>query len=162
MLLWETIKAEFAWEGSWRDICVPDVDIGGWRAAMRALEVHGHTGELHVGDATPSKLGDISTLFRADGPRASWSTEVGGVVLCCRFFDPSQVEFDLDPREVKGQAEVDGLLSFMRILAAATGKLALMTPENMHDVPFIRVLPSGVVEYLGSGGFFEERARMHR
>jgi hypothetical protein len=51
----------------------------------------------------------------------------------CHFFDPSEIEFDLDPREVHGQAEIDGLLGVMQVLAAATGKLALMTPENMHD-----------------------------
>jgi len=47
----------------------------------------------------------------------------------------------------------------MQILAAATDRFAVMTPENMHAVPFIRASPSGEVEYISSDGFFEELAR---
>jgi hypothetical protein len=37
MLLWEDVKAEFVWEGSWRGICVPEVSASEWRAALDAL-----------------------------------------------------------------------------------------------------------------------------
>jgi len=163
MLLWETIKAEFAWEGSWRDICVPDVDLDGWQAAMSALEASGRTGKLTVGENASSASVDVATLFGIEDRAAVlWSIEIGGVVLACHFFDQSEIEFDLDPREVKGQAEIDALLGFMQNIASATGKFALMTPENMHSAPFVRVSPAGSVEYISSGGFFEELAREHK
>jgi hypothetical protein len=160
MIAWETVRSEFAWEGSWRDICIPGVDIKEWQAVMNALRAGGLSGELTVNGATSAMPDDISTLFRlADGVTALWSSSLAGVVLFCHFFDRSEIEFDLDPREVKGQAEIDGLLGFMRTLAKATGKVVLMTPENMHDVPFVRVTPSGAAEYISSGGFFEKLAR---
>ena len=163
MLLWETIKAEFAWEGSWRDICVPDVDLDGWQAAMSALEASGRTGKLTVGENASFASVDVSKLFGTeDRATVLWSIEVGGVVLACHFFDQAEIEFDLDPREVRGQAEIDALLHFMKTLALATGRFALMTPENMHSVPFVRVSPAGSVEYISSGGFFEELARQHK
>ena len=163
MLLWETIKGEFAWEGSWRDICVPDVDLDGWQAAVSALEASGRTGTLTIGENASSTSVDVTKLFGLeDRTTVLLSIEIGGVVLVCHFFDQSEIEFDLDPREVKGQAEIDALLGFMQTIASATGKFALMTPENMHAAPFVRVSPAGSVEYLGSGGFFEERAREHK
>ena len=111
MLLRETIRAEFAWEGSLRDICVPDVDIDRWQATMKALEAHGHSGKMTVGGAASPMPGDIAKLFaHADATSAHWSMEVAGVVVSCHFFDRSEIEFDLDPREVKGQSEIDGLL----------------------------------------------------
>ncbi|MGC4064829.1 MAG: hypothetical protein QM784_09325 [Polyangiaceae bacterium] len=72
-----------------------------------------------------------------------------------------EIEFDLDPREVAGQKALDGLIAFMRALAVAVNKASLMTPENMHDMPFIRVTPSGAVEYISSEGFFEQLAEGH-
>jgi len=159
MLLWETIKAEFAWEGSWRDICVPDVDLDGWQAAVRALEASGRAGTLSFGENAPPTSVDVLRLFASqDRATALWSIEVEGVVLACHFFAQTEIEFDLDPREVTGQPKLDALLEFMKTLSSATGRFALMTPENMHSVPFLRVSPTGSVEYINSGGFFEELA----
>lgn len=107
MLLWETMKAEFAWEGSWRDICVPEVDLDGWQAAMSALEASGHTGKLAVGESASSTPVDVSKLFGIeDRANVLWSTKVAGVVLACHFFSETEIEFDLDPREVRGQVEI--------------------------------------------------------
>lgn len=162
LLLWETIKGEFAWDGSLRDICVPDVDLVGWQAAISALEASGRTGRLTIGESESSTSVDVSKVFAIeDRATIGWSVEVGGVALACHFFDQAEIEFDLDPRDVRCQAEFDAVLDFMKTLALATGKSALMTPENMHSVPFVRVSPAGAVEYVSSGGFFEELARQH-
>ena len=64
--------------------------------------------------------------------------------------------------QVAGQIELDRLIAFMRALADVLDKVVLMTPENMHDAQFIRVSPSGGVEYISSEGFFEEMAQMRR
>jgi hypothetical protein len=104
--------------------------------------------------------GDVGELFkRRDQEAPMLSVLAQGVHLNCHFFDETEIEFDLDPRQVTGQPELDGLVAFMRTLAVAVKKVALMTPENMHDVPFIRVPPSGGVEYISSDGSFEELAR---
>jgi hypothetical protein len=85
--------------------------------------------------------------------------QASGVRLNCHFFDEQELEFDLDPSQVTGQVQLDGLLAFMRSLAAAVARTVLLSPENMHDHPFVRVAPDGECEYISSGGFFVEMAR---
>jgi hypothetical protein len=87
------------------------------------------------------------------------SVSAGSVQLNCHFFCANEIEFDLDPREVHGQADLDALLSFMEMIAVATAKPVLMTPENMHDSPFIRVVSPETAEYIPSLGMFEEMAK---
>lgn len=153
------MKSEFVWEGSWRDICVPGMDVHGWQAAVNAVGSAGYRDRFTVDGKLADLPHDVGELFRPrDGAAPQWSVFVRDVQLNCHFFDDRELEFDLDPREVAGQAELDGLVRFMRTLAAAVDKVALMTPENMHVAPFLRVSPRGVVEYVSSGGFFEELA----
>jgi hypothetical protein len=161
MLDWESVKAEFVWEGSWRDICVPGVSIDEWRAMASAIPSAGFANEFQVGGTVTSFPEDVAAAFARspDSSSSLWSVFADRVRLCCHFFDQSEIEFDLDPREVAGQSQLDAVLEFMRVLAAATGRVALLTPENMHDAPFIRVPPTGAAEYSSSEGFFEELSR---
>jgi hypothetical protein len=160
MLLWRSVRTEFAWEGSWRDICVREVNLAAWQAAVQALIREGLRGEFTLNGVRQELPFDLREVFGISCERgALWCVSVVGLTLYCHFFDEGEIEFDLDPREVTGPERLDGIVGFMRTLASATGKPALMTPENMHEVPFLRVAPSGHAEYLSSGGFFEELAR---
>ena len=160
MLLWESTKAEFVWEGSWRDICIPDVGVEEWGSAVKALVRTGMDGRFTINGTEAAMPEDIAQVFaRPTDTAVLWSVTVTGVQLNCHFFGASEIEFDLDPREITGQPQLDGVLGFMRTLAGASGRTALMTPENMHEVPFIRVAASGKSDYIPSDGFFEELAR---
>jgi hypothetical protein len=159
-LLWESVRSEFAWEGSWRDICVSDVDLLAWQAAADALFREGQRGRFTLDGVEQEIPRDLGGVFAAAGKsQALWAVMVGGVTVVCHFFHETEVEFDLDPREVQGQEQLDAVIGFMGTLAEAIGKPVLMTPENMHEVPFIKVAPSGDAEYISSGGFFEQLAR---
>jgi len=148
-MLWESVKDEFVCDGSWRDICVPAVGLEEWQGASEAIVAAGYPGRFAVDGAAKDLPGEVGELFALRSVASPvWSVFVSGVQLNCHFFDEAEIEFDLDPREVVGQAELDGLLCFMAALSAATRRAALMTPENMHEVPFIRVEPSGVAEYI--------------
>jgi len=159
MLAWDDLKAEFAWEGSWRDICVTNTSIADWRAALEMIRTAGFRLKFTIDGAESTPPADVLQIFGQ--PRETsflLAAFVGGLQLNCYFFAESEIEFDLDPREVVGQAELDAVISFMRKLAGATQKCALMTPENSHEAAFIRVAPSGIVEYVSTDGFFQELA----
>jgi hypothetical protein len=66
---------------------------------------------------------------------------VGDMLLVFHFFSECEIECDLDPREVNGQADLDALLGFVREIGDLTGKKAIVTPENGSDVPFIEYDP---------------------
>ena len=159
MLAWDDLKAEFAWEGSWRDICVTDTSIADWRAALEMIHAAGFRLKFTIDGAESTPPDNLLQVFGQ--PRECsflLAAFVSGVRLNCHFFAESEIEFDLDPREVVGQAELDAVITFMRKLAACTQKSALMTPENAHETPFIRVAPSGIVQYISTDGFFQELA----
>lgn len=159
MINWDTVKSEFVWEGSWRDICVPDVGLREWGAAVNAVRGAGYRERFRVNGVTSEMPDDAATLFRRTEEVAIlWSVFVAGVQLNCHFFNPCEIEFDLDPREVTGQTQLDGVVSFMLALAEVTDRPALLTPENMHAGPFLRIGPAGEIEYISSEGFFEALA----
>ena len=159
MLAWDDLKAEFTWEGSWRDICVTGTSIADWRAALEMIHAAGFRLKFMTDGAESTPPDNLLQVFNQ--PRECsfmLAAFVGGVQLNCHFFGESEIEFDLDPREVVGQAELDAVVTFMSKLAASTQKSALMTPENTHQAAFIRVAPSGIVQYISTNGSFQELA----
>jgi len=160
MLAWNDVKDEFAWEGSLRDICVPETTIADWQAIWSLLR------RLHVryavDDVATTPPNDVRQIFAQ--PRECThllAIRVADAQLICHFFDESEIELDLDPRRISDQGQLDALISFMADLAIATGRVVLLTPENMHDSPFLCVPPSTTVEYIPTGGFFREAAEQH-
>ncbi len=86
------------------------------------------------------------------------SVRFAGVLANCHFFTPEEVEFDIDPRDVTGQEQLDALFAFMRCLVSAVGKEAILTAENCPDIVVFRVRPDGLeVEYQPFGGWHDWR-----
>jgi hypothetical protein len=163
MPAWNDVKDEFVWEGSWRDICVLDTTISDWRSVWLTLTAPDVRAAFKIDDVEAALPEDVDRVFaRRNESSVILSVVVSGVQLNCHFFGEFEIEFDLDPREVTGQADFDAVVAFMRKLAAATGKVAFMTPENTHDAPFLRVAPTGAAEYSSSDGFFRELAEQHQ
>jgi hypothetical protein len=156
-LEWSQLRDEFAWEGSWRDVSVSGTSIVDWKAGLSALEQSGFA----TRDDSQKQEASASNLREPFGDNLGQVVhfEVNGVELKCHFFVEGEIEFDLDPRQVTGQRQLDGLLAFMKSLATAVNKPVLLSPENMHESPFVRVSPDGECEYISSGGFFVEMAR---
>jgi hypothetical protein len=78
------------------------------------------------------------------------SVDFAGVIANCHFFTQEEIEFDIDPREVKGQSELDALFGFMHLLADSVGKQCVLTPEDFRETVILRVVPgSSAVEWRG-------------
>ena len=159
MIRWDEVADEFAWEGSWRDICVRHATIADWRSVWGLLNGADFDTNYSVGGACAALPRSVDELFgscRADG--ALMTIRLCEVSLNCHFFDQLEVEFDLDPREVTSQRQLDAVVAFMKALARATNKVAMMTPENMHEMTFLQVTPTGTAEYHSTNGFFRDLA----
>jgi hypothetical protein len=59
----------------------------------------------------------------------------------CHFFSESEIEFDIDPREVISQAELDILLIFLQQVGNAVHHPVVLTPENGPKHPIISYEP---------------------
>lgn len=73
----------------------------------------------------------------------------GDVYLNCHFFCEEEIEFDLDPRELRGEQDLQAVVAFMSTLANGTGKPAILTHENSQQAVILTIQPSG--GYLWSG-----------
>jgi hypothetical protein len=141
-LAWETVRVEFAFDGSWRDIYVCESDIATWQRMLDGLRAAGY--ELgYFRDHQPVELPvDAEQAFPLRGEcDRRLGVRFAGVLANCHFFTQEEIEFDIDPREVKGQEQLDAVFEFMRCLAEATGKEAILTPENCPHIVIFRVRP---------------------
>ena len=149
MLRWETVAAEFEVDGSWRDICVLETSIADWQATLDAIRTSALDFSYRVaGVAADLPLSAVEAFPKPGMCDRLLEVRTAGLVLNCHFFEEGEIEFDLDPREVQGQPQLDAVLAFMSLLAEASRKAVSLTPENGHWAAVIRVRPGAVVEHI--------------
>jgi hypothetical protein len=148
---WRQAAPHFEPDGALRDIYVFGTDLLDWQRVWDALRTWDPLPDLTIAaqPATmPDKVQDIFNVVQERGARLS--VNVSGAVLNCFFFGDDEIEFDLDPNEVAGPAQLEGLARFMSLLGRATGKPVVMTMENVREAVFLRYEPDAQrVEWVG-------------
>ena len=151
-IAWETVRVEFVFDGSWRDIYVLGTNIATWERMLDGIRAKGYNLKYSRDDRPaelPVHVAQVFAIRSESSPLLS--VEFEGVLANCHFFAPGEIEFDIDPREVRGQERLDALIGFMHCLAEAVGKEALLTAENSPDIVIFRVRPGqSEVEYYPS------------
>jgi hypothetical protein len=136
---WAEVSEFFAFDGTWLDIYGPDNAAATWGQFLHALPgwrwPYRYT---HAGDPSelPSALGQFSEHL-ALGPLLQ--IQVGRVALNCHFFAEDQIELDLDPREVQGEADLRELVAFITCLSATLEGPVALTPENAPSYELVHV-----------------------
>lgn len=152
-IAWETVREEFAFDGSLRDIYVLGTTIADWQRMLDAIRVTGYRLTYFRAEQPteiPTKAEDAFPLpNQADRRLSLWFADV---LANCHFFTVEEIEFDIDPREVKSQHELNALFDFMRCLAQATNKEVVLTGENMRKIVIFRVAPgNAAIDYHAYG-----------
>jgi hypothetical protein len=159
-LAWDAVREEFAFDdGSWRDIYVLGTDMATWQRMLDGLRAAGYD-MAYFRDLQPTELpAEAKQAFPPpDECNRLLSVRFAGVLANCHFFTPEEIEFDIDPREVKGQEQLDALLGFMHCLAEAAAKEAILTAENCPEIVILRVRPGqSAVEVQAFGGGQDRR-----
>jgi len=145
-LPWTSVSPEFEFDGSWRDIYVFGTSSADWTRLLRGLSQSSYALLYTRGGAqmeVPLEAGAAFPL--AGGCDRLLRINVAGVQVNTHFFEESEIEFDIDPREVTGQRRFDELIGFMCWLAELLGKDVVLTPENCPTGAIFRVRPGGCV-----------------
>ena len=141
-MTWTELSSEFDWDGSWRDVYVRHTTIEDWENVLKALRQLTPAPSFQInGEIQPWPLRVQDVFEPAAVGAALLSVQTGPVLLNCHFFDLSEIEFDLDPREVRGPEDFESLKEFMTLLATTTGKPAILTPENGRDFAILTIDP---------------------
>lgn len=133
-----------AWDGALRDIYVVGTTLGDWQRILDLLN-----------DCSPDALVfyvDGEKIFSAPSAKVIFErrpeiaillhVKAGNVHFCCHFFSEEQIEFDLDPRDLKSEEDLQAVLAFMSFLANGTAKPAILTHENQQEAVILTVQPS--------------------
>jgi hypothetical protein len=142
MIAWSKVESDFEWDGSLRDIYVRSATLEDWRAVYRVLKTSPEVAFRFDGEqvAVPA---DISDVFAMRGKKSPMlSLKVGSVTVVCHFFTEEEVEFDIDPREVRSQADLDAVLAFLKKIGDSVRKPVLLTPENAPQSEILRYEPA--------------------
>ena len=132
---WEQLKDAFEFDGSWHDIYVLNTDLATWErvlAWIRDLEARGVARLEREPERLPDTVAEIM-LRRAVTGVGMLRVYVDGLQINCHFFGEEEIEFDIDPREVKGPTEARVVLDFMRGLARVAESPVHLTEENAPD-----------------------------
>ena len=135
--------APFGVDGSLRDIYVLDTTVADWQRLLDVLNAGPRRLEYGNGDGPAPPPTDAAAVFGEAGRNTMHllSVDLGGVRANCHFFWTGEIEFDLDPREVRTPDDAAAVFAFMRALGRGLRKPVRLTPENAEELVLAEYLP---------------------
>src|SRR4051812_42541950 len=114
---WQQIAPDFEPDGGLRDIYVFGTDLLDWQHIWDALRTWEPLPSLVIGGQSaimPDKVQEVLAASREQG--AMLSVNVSGALANCYFWGHDEIQFDVDPREIIGPAQIEGLDRFMSLM----------------------------------------------
>jgi hypothetical protein len=122
--------------------------IEDWQRFIHFLRHAGYPLKLATLDEVGDLPQDVSTLFRDDDILPdTLSIQVHGMLLNCHFFTESEIELDLDPREVSDAEQWNHLRDFVLEMACALAMEVRLTEENWQEGIWFLFRPTGDFEF---------------
>jgi FAD/FMN-containing dehydrogenase len=132
---WDDYKKAFEFDGTWRDIYVPETELKDWKTLLEFLAEGHFPVRFLVNDTEQPLHTNVWQIFqdkKQDRIPLLW-IDVAGVMLACHFFEQNEIEFDLDPREVTGEKHAQALLDFMKQIGDELDKNIFLTEEDAAE-----------------------------
>lgn len=142
---WNDIKWIFEPDGSLVDIYVQEVSIDDWG---KLIDLLNRKYSLRVGSSegekNPNKIDKkyvIKYLTDESGEMESTSVmiELNKVGLNCHFFLPDQIEFDIDPKEVRSIEDFQQIEHFMEEISKSIENQVTLSSENSPEFPLVKI-----------------------
>jgi len=145
-LLWDDVRDFFDPElmGALPDVCVAGTSVEDWQAVFDLVRLSGWAWEYSVGgvaEPLPSAAEILSRPADADTVDLRvWP--VPHVLAIFRPMSAEEIDFDIDLRELQGQAGVDTLCDFLGAIGRRLGKTVAMTAEGDYGNPVLGFDPA--------------------
>jgi hypothetical protein len=140
-LVWDDVKCFFDPDlmGSLPDVRVPDASVEDWQAVLDLVAEKGWKCRYSEGERVlpvPRAEAVLSRSTDVECPDLRvWPT--ADVLAIFRFHADDEVDFDVDLRELQGQARLDVFCGFLREIGRRLGKPVLMDPEGDSGHPVL-------------------------
>ena len=138
MATWGDCRNQFKPEGSLRDIYVFDTSLADCHAFLSEVRNWGYYLTFEVeGEprAVPEDYAEIVSL--RDHYPVLLKIHASDVRIHCHFFTDDEMEFDLDPAQVRSEESFAALLRFLERLGDSLRKEVFVTHENS---PYAKIL----------------------
>jgi hypothetical protein len=138
---WSDIEWIFETDGSLRDIYIQDVTLTEWEQLVDFLNLNY---EIKFGQDEQNQIDKKYVLdYLKDGTGEMegkiLKINSNGIHFHCHFFLHNQIEFDIDPRQVKTTSDFKNIEHFMIAISRELKKQVTLTDENLPEFPLIKI-----------------------
>jgi hypothetical protein len=141
---WKNIEWIFEKDGALRDIYVQNSTISDWKNVVDLLN---SKYELTFGvdqENLEPKIDFefVKTMFADETGELetkSATIDLSGITTKCYFFLEDQIEFDINPTDIKSESELNEILDFMKSVSAKLEKQVTLCGENQPEFPLIKI-----------------------
>lgn len=142
---WEEIKWIFKTDGSLLDIYIKEVDIEDWKNMIDFLNnnysikfgIHGQN--IIINKIDKEYVTKLLTSDNENLESRIASIEIDQISINTHFFWDKQIEFDIEPREIKNFLDYEKIVDFMYKISEVIDKEVILTGENQIEFPLIKV-----------------------
>ncbi|WP_308994023.1 hypothetical protein QLS71_002480 [Mariniflexile litorale] len=150
---WNNIEWIFEKDGALRDIYVQNATISDWEKVVDLLNSEY---ELTFGvyeDNLIDKIdfGYVKTMFADETGELetkSATVDLNGIVVKCYFFLENQIEFDINPIEIKTESDFNKITDFMKSISSKLEKQITLCGENQPEFPLIKIDSKNGIEKI--------------
>lgn len=136
---WENINWIFKPDGSLRDIYIQNTSIEDWGKLIDLLN-----SEYNLKYFSESKIDKDEVLKYLKDETGELecrtvSIEIENIKINCHFFLIEQIEFDIEPSEIKTKSDFEKVLLFMSLISSTLKKQITLTGENEANFPLVKI-----------------------
>ena len=140
---WENLKDKiYIWEGGWLDLYVLDINERNWfdwvNYVNEKFKISWFNGRTQK-DEDQINFSVIQEYWSGNTELISTATIylTESIQIKAHFFDNSEFENDLDPREFNNLEDHNALMNYLLNISTIMKKEVILTPENCRDIVLI-------------------------
>jgi hypothetical protein len=146
---WTDLKDKiYYWDGSWRDLYVLQTTRADWKIWVdyvnRNYRIEWFNSKADK-DENQIDFSVIEEFWSGDHDLCSTAKVfIDKIQINAHFFDETEMENDIDPREFNSIDDHNKLIKYMSDLSILFDKEVILTPENEHETFLLKVIKNNV------------------
>lgn len=150
---WKDIEWIFEKDGALRDIYVQNATISDWEKVVDLLNSeYKLTYGIYENDLTDQiDFEYVKTIFvdeTGEMEIKSATIDLSGIVVKCYFVLENQIEFDINPTEIKTKSEFYKIIDFMKSISSKLEKQITLCSEGQPEFPLIKIDSKNGIEKI--------------
>lgn len=148
---WNILKNDFKYDGSLREILIYNTNTDDWKSILKYIntitkyskkitlldltseqeivyqnnEIHNFIQKMNLEYFDKNKFNVLMEIF------------INNTQINSHFFSVEEIVFDINPKEIKNEADLKLILEFMENISKVTNKDSFLIYEGLYDPPIL-------------------------